>query len=192
LLEKNDKNQGQILRLWTPKIEMELKKNRTIGKKEREWNNHAEGPCSRTERKEFKKVWTNLALTDTDTGVNILGLALYEGLAGANMLSGLSLDCTWLNLQWTVLSHKDFLKRELSNQGRKEDLSEGGARCISEPIFLKIGFIQFCTRVSFPEVLLRTWSYSEISPLHPPESVRGGAKVLPPPITAPVIPKVFS
>ena len=72
------------------------------------------------------------------------------------MLSGLSLDCTWLNLQWTVLSHKDFLKRELSNQGRKEDLSEGGARCISEPIFLKIGFIQFCTRVSFPEVLLRT------------------------------------
>ena len=27
-----------------------------LEKKEREWNNHPEGPCSRTERKEFKKV----------------------------------------------------------------------------------------------------------------------------------------
>ena len=33
----------------------EQNKNGTIGKKERERNDLAEGPCSRTERNEFKK-----------------------------------------------------------------------------------------------------------------------------------------
>ena len=57
-LTKNTKNGTERhVVLWL-KMEgngTEQNKNGTIGKKERERNDLAEGPCSRTERNEFKK-----------------------------------------------------------------------------------------------------------------------------------------
>ena len=51
-----------ILLLRTEQNGTKRNENGTIGKKEREQNDLAEGPCSRTERNNFKKVETCPAL----------------------------------------------------------------------------------------------------------------------------------